>query len=363
MQDVGSARPGTGEGFGRRRAARRCRGRRRAPAGSAGTRVGRGSQHGGRTATGSEQRPRCCTHRPARRAAAAPQRRPGLGRAMAPGRPPPGPAAPPAGSGPRGLLRRLRLAAVAASALVLVLNGTAWGLYRDVTAGITTTDVIAGGSGGGRAGHPARRRRQPHRRAGQPAAAGGAGAAAHRRRHPACSTPTRSSCCTCRRAAAAAVAFSIPRDSYVDIPGYRRDKINAAYPAVKALTAERLVGEGVRDRARIDAESAKAGRTALIGAVERLTGVTVDHYAEINLLGFYNLTSADRRRRRVPEGRRSTSRCPAPASPPARRRSPVPTRSRSSASATACPRATCRGSAASRCSWPRSPTRSSPAAR
>ena len=60
---------------------------------------------------------------------------------------------------------------------------------------------------------------------------------------------------------AAAVAFSIPRDSYVDIPGYRRDKINAAYPAVKALTAERLVGEGVRDRARIDAESAKAGRT------------------------------------------------------------------------------------------------------
>ena len=90
----------------------------------------------------------------------------------------------------------------------------------------------------------------------------------------------------------AAVAFSIPRDSYVDIPGYRQDKINAAYPAVQALTAERLVGEGVRDRARIDAESAEAGRTALIGAVERLTGVTVDHYAEINLLGFYNLTRA-----------------------------------------------------------------------
>ncbi len=39
----------------------------------------------------------------------------------------------------------------------------------------------------------------------------------------------------------AAVAFSIPRDSYVNIPGYRRDKINAAYPATKALAAERLV--------------------------------------------------------------------------------------------------------------------------
>jgi hypothetical protein len=28
---------------------------------------------------------------------------------------------------------------------------------------------------------------------------------------------------------------------------------------VQALTAERLVGEGVKDRARIDAESAQAG--------------------------------------------------------------------------------------------------------
>ena len=88
------------------------------------------------------------------------------------------------------------------------------------------------------------------------------------------------------------MAFSIPRDAYVDIPGYRTDKINAAYPAVQALTAERLVEEGVRDRAQIDAEAAQAGRTALIGAVERLTGVTVDHFAEVNLLGFYNLTRA-----------------------------------------------------------------------
>jgi LCP family protein required for cell wall assembly len=52
------------------------------------------------------------------------------------------------------------------------------------------------------------------------------------------------------------------------------------------------VDEGLGDRARIDAESTEAGRTALIGAVERLTGVTVDHYAEVNLLGFYNLTQA-----------------------------------------------------------------------
>ena len=120
-----------------------------------------------------------------------------------------------------------------------------------------------------------------------------------------------------RRAAAAAVAFSIPRDSYVDIPGFRTDKINAAYPAVSALTAERLVGEGVRDRARIDAEAAQAGRIALIGAVEQLTGVTVDHFAEVNLLGFYNLTrrSAGSTCASRP---RSTSRCPGRGSPPGR---------------------------------------------
>ncbi len=57
----------------------------------------------------------------------------------------------------------------------------------------------------------------------------------------------------------AAVAFSIPRDAYVHIPGYRRDKINAAYPATKARAAERLVAEGVRDPARVEAESAQDG--------------------------------------------------------------------------------------------------------
>ena len=90
----------------------------------------------------------------------------------------------------------------------------------------------------------------------------------------------------------AAVAYSIPRDAYVDIPGMFPDKINAAYPVTQAVTAEKLVADGVDDRARIDAEAAEAGRAALIGAVEGLTGVTVDHYAEVNLLGFYNLTRA-----------------------------------------------------------------------
>ena len=195
-------------------------------------------------------------------------------------------------SRPRTLLRRLRLAAVAASALVLVVNGTAWGLYRDMTGGIVTTNVIARGSNSGPqdillVGIDSRTDAQ-----GNPLPQ-----EVLEQLHTGGDNPRVLNSDTIillhvPAGGGAAVAFSVPRDSYVDIPGYRQDKINAAYPAVQALTAERLVGDGVRDRARIDAESAEAGRTALIGAVERLTGVTVDHYAEINLLGFYNLTRA-----------------------------------------------------------------------
>ena len=229
-----------------------------------------------------------------RRAAPPPQGRPVDPPPPAPwltGRRRTGPAdAPP--SRPRTLLRRLRLAAVAASALVLLVNGTAWGLYRDLTGGIVTTNVIATGSNSGPqdillVGVDSRTDAQ-----GNPLPQ-----EVLEQLHTGGDNPRVLNSDTIillhvPAGGGAAVAFSIPRDSYVDIPGYRQDKINAAYPAVQALTAERLVGEGVRDRARIDAESAEAGRTALIGAVERLTGVTVDHYAEINLLGFYNLTRA-----------------------------------------------------------------------
>jgi LCP family protein required for cell wall assembly len=61
---------------------------------------------------------------------------------------------------------------------------------------------------------------------------------------------------------------------------------------MKARAAEQLVAGGLKDTARVQAESATTGRAALVGAVEELTGLTVDHYAEINLFGFHNLTTA-----------------------------------------------------------------------
>jgi LCP family protein required for cell wall assembly len=90
----------------------------------------------------------------------------------------------------------------------------------------------------------------------------------------------------------AAFAVSIPRDTYVPIPGYRDDKINSAYGAGKRLAAEELEGQGVTDRNFIERESAASGQRTLVETVQELTGVEIDHYAEVNLYGFYLLTEA-----------------------------------------------------------------------
>jgi LCP family protein required for cell wall assembly len=59
---------------------------------------------------------------------------------------------------------------------------------------------------------------------------------------------------------------SIPRDSYVPIPGYGRDKINAAF--------------------------AMGGAPLLAQTVEQATGLRIDHYAEIGFSGFAVLVDA-----------------------------------------------------------------------
>ncbi|MEU6701035.1 LCP family protein [Pseudonocardia sp. NPDC046786] len=198
------------------------------------------------------------------------------------------PARPSAG---RRWLYRFQVGVAAMSVLTLLLTGAAWTLYRDVTGGITTTNVIFGGSAGGERnillvgvdsrtdaqGDPLPAEVLAELRSGAedgvlnsdtiivvhvPADGGGA------------------------------TAFSVPRDSEVRIPGLGRNKINAAYPQTKAQAAARLVEEGMADPKQVDEESSQAGRQALIGAVQDLTGLGIDHYAEVNLLGFYNLTQA-----------------------------------------------------------------------
>jgi cell wall biosynthesis protein len=88
-----------------------------------------------------------------------------------------------------------------------------------------------------------------------------------------------------------ATAISIPRDSYVQAPGLGKTKINGVYGQVKEEKRANLVEAGV-DPAQAEAQGTEAGREALIKTVADLTGVTVEHYAEIGLLGFALITDA-----------------------------------------------------------------------
>ena len=60
--------------------------------------------------------------------------------------------------------------------------------------------------------------------------------------------------------------ISIPRDSYVEIPGHDKNKINAAF--------------------------AKGGAQLLVETVEELTGLTIDAYMEVGLTGVAELVDA-----------------------------------------------------------------------
>lgn len=91
---------------------------------------------------------------------------------------------------------------------------------------------------------------------------------------------------------APAVAISIPRDSFVPIAGGRgTHKINSAYRRGLEDAEETLATLGVTG-AELDRRGREAGRSVLVATVEALTGVRIDHFAEINLAGFVELTEA-----------------------------------------------------------------------
>jgi LCP family protein required for cell wall assembly len=75
---------------------------------------------------------------------------------------------------------------------------------------------------------------------------------------------------------------SFPRDSYVDIPGYGMDKLNAAY----AYGYQYEAGDGATEEAK-----QASGAQLLVQTISGLTGLKIDHYAEVDLLGFFKLSS------------------------------------------------------------------------
>jgi LCP family protein required for cell wall assembly len=90
-----------------------------------------------------------------------------------------------------------------------------------------------------------------------------------------------------------AVAISLPRDTYVDIPGgYGKHKINSAYARAMLAARKDLQKKGVTDPKELDVQANQAGAKELIDTVQKLTGSTIDNYAAVNLLGFSEITKA-----------------------------------------------------------------------
>jgi LCP family protein required for cell wall assembly len=89
-----------------------------------------------------------------------------------------------------------------------------------------------------------------------------------------------------------AVGISIPRDDWVTFPraydGQSQGKIDQAYGLAWAQSLGQTVNSSMsRDQRYLLAN--EAGQTAAIDTVQAVTGVHVDHFAEVNLAGFYQL--------------------------------------------------------------------------
>ncbi|WP_433685710.1 LCP family protein [Nocardia sp. CA-119907] len=89
-------------------------------------------------------------------------------------------------------------------------------------------------------------------------------------------------------------AFSIPRDDYVavtGIPGYDHAKIKEAYGLKKVTVEQKLANQGVKDKVELERQGREAGRESIVQTVKALTGVPINRFAEVSLVGFYDLAN------------------------------------------------------------------------
>ncbi|WP_441245477.1 LCP family protein [Kitasatospora sp. McL0602] len=88
-------------------------------------------------------------------------------------------------------------------------------------------------------------------------------------------------------------ALSIPRDDYVQTVGAdgRMHKIKEAYEIAKARAESKLAGKGLA-KAELERRSREAGRASTLATVQQFLGIPIDHFAEVNLIGFYDIAKA-----------------------------------------------------------------------
>ncbi|HEX6525054.1 MAG TPA: LCP family protein [Streptosporangiaceae bacterium] len=94
-----------------------------------------------------------------------------------------------------------------------------------------------------------------------------------------------------------AVGISIPRDDWVTFPqpydGQSQGKIDQAYGFAldaKEQQLETANHSGLTDQ--IAFQGNEAGRAAAVATVQQITGMHIDHFAEVNLWGFYEMARA-----------------------------------------------------------------------
>jgi len=190
------------------------------------------------------------------------------------------------------VVRAVRVAVSVASALVLLVTGYGWSAYRELGARLVTSDVLTPDrpsdgvvdillvgldSRTDAAGNPLPRQLLDALAAGPDEGTLNTDTLILVRMPDDPTLPT--------------VAVSVPRDAFVPIPRHGTHKINSAYRRAADDARARLAADGVAGT-ELQRQADQAGRRSLITTVEQLTGASVDHYAEVNLAGFAEVTQA-----------------------------------------------------------------------
>ena len=203
------------------------------------------------------------------RASAGPERPP-----LPPGLNPRGRAAARASGGGRAGVRLVRILAAILSFSILAASGYAWASYQNFTSGLTRIDGVPGSKLADKDGaalnvlligddhRPAHASQALLHQLGTQQDGGGINTDTMLLLH----LPAHGG---------APTAISFPRDSWVDIPGYGKGKLNSAF--------SRGAANGGGDA---------GGVRLLINVLQNMTGLTVDHFVRVSLLGFYDIAQA-----------------------------------------------------------------------
>ena len=187
---------------------------------------------------------------------------------------PRGRAAARASGGGRTGVRLVRILAAVLSFSILAASGYAWASYQNFTSGLTRIDGVPGSKAADKDGaalnilligddhRPAHASQSLLHQLGTQQDGGGINTDTMLLLH----LPAHGG---------APTAISFPRDSWVEIPGYGHGKLNSAFA--------RGAANGGGDA---------GGVRLLINVLQNMTGLTVDHFVRVSLLGFYDIAKA-----------------------------------------------------------------------